>query len=295
MPTTSTRRRAIRSTPRMKIEGFLFNGQNAERSYNEPGKFEYVNTGGYYHSLPGDPLRELLLTPLRKCAARHGFPERERSPGSGAIAIRNQLRLRRSRCCCRSDPALQADLPSGGHQHGIYRVLPAEPVVGVNGNGMHTNVSISKKAKNLFWDPKARKNSASSVGSLWIAFSATATISALLINSSVNRVPPARSALRGAQSAQCFSGQPRRHGAHPHRQREEHAHGGARRCSRLQPLQVMYSIFKTGLDGEIAKIKNLRSAQRYLPDNIYTALENFEKAEWTTTLSAPTSRLATLN
>jgi len=47
---------------------------------------------------------------------------------------------------------------------------------------------------------------------------------------------------------------------------------------------VMYSIFKTGLDGEIAKIKNLRSAQRYLPDNIYTALENFEKAEWTTAL-----------
>jgi len=50
------------------------------------------------------------------------------------------------------------------------------------------------------------------------------------------------------------------------------------------PYMVMYSIFKTGLDGDIAKIKNLRSAQRYLPDNIYTALENFEKAEWTTAL-----------
>src|SRR5207247_7082790 len=47
---------------------------------------------------------------------------------------------------------------------------------------------------------------------------------------------------------------------------------------------VMYAIFKSGLDGEIAQIKNLRSAQRYLPDNIYTAIENFEKAEWTTAL-----------
>src|SRR5579862_302362 len=34
-----------------EIEGFLFKGENAERHYHETGKFEYVNTGGYYHSL----------------------------------------------------------------------------------------------------------------------------------------------------------------------------------------------------------------------------------------------------
>ena len=36
--------------------------------------------------------------------------------------------------------------------------------------------------------------------------------------------------------------------------------------------------------GETSKIKNLRQAERYLPDNIYTALENFRGAEWTTKL-----------
>src|ERR1700678_2180016 len=40
-----------------EIEGFLFNGPDAERTYHETGKFEYVNTGGYYHYLPADPLR----------------------------------------------------------------------------------------------------------------------------------------------------------------------------------------------------------------------------------------------
>src|SRR5258707_11198435 len=30
-----------------EIEGFLFKGPDAERNYNETGKFEYVNTGGY--------------------------------------------------------------------------------------------------------------------------------------------------------------------------------------------------------------------------------------------------------
>src|SRR6516225_9267247 len=33
-----------------EIEGFIFQGTDAERRYHETGKFEYVNTGGYYHS-----------------------------------------------------------------------------------------------------------------------------------------------------------------------------------------------------------------------------------------------------
>lgn len=46
------------------------------------------------------------------------------------------------------------------------------------------------------------------------------------------------------------------------------------------PYMVLHSIFKTGLQGQTAKIKNLRQAERYLPDNIYTALENFRGAAW---------------
>src|SRR6202453_3410744 len=46
-----------------EIEGFLFNGPDAERTYHETGKFEYVNTGGYYHSLPGEPRRNLIDWP----------------------------------------------------------------------------------------------------------------------------------------------------------------------------------------------------------------------------------------
>src|SRR6202045_1951123 len=45
-----------------EIEGFLFQGSDAERRYHETNKFEYVNTGGYYHSLPGDPLRTFIDT-----------------------------------------------------------------------------------------------------------------------------------------------------------------------------------------------------------------------------------------
>ena len=41
------------------------------------------------------------------------------------------------------------------------------------------------------------------------------------------------------------------------------------------PYLVMLSIFKTGIDGGIAEVDNLRAADRYLPDNIYDALDQF--------------------
>src|SRR5688572_17441726 len=40
-----------------EIEGFLFRGRDAERRYHETGRFEFISSGGYYHSLPGDALR----------------------------------------------------------------------------------------------------------------------------------------------------------------------------------------------------------------------------------------------
>src|ERR1017187_5406322 len=43
-----------------EIEGFLFAGLDAEKIYHTTGKFEFVNTGGYYHSLPLDPLRKFI-------------------------------------------------------------------------------------------------------------------------------------------------------------------------------------------------------------------------------------------
>src|SRR5262249_27686981 len=50
------------------------------------------------------------------------------------------------------------------------------------------------------------------------------------------------------------------------------------------PYMVMLSVSKTALEGDTAKVKNLRQAERYLPDNIYVALANFRNADWATKL-----------
>ena len=43
-----------------EIEGFLFNHSDAERAYYHTGEFELISTGGYFHSLPQDPLRQFI-------------------------------------------------------------------------------------------------------------------------------------------------------------------------------------------------------------------------------------------
>src|SRR5258708_39646930 len=62
-----------------EIEGFLFEGIEAERNYHDTGRFEYVSKGGYYHSLSGYPLRELID---KTCEGRGGwgFAEKQVQP-----------------------------------------------------------------------------------------------------------------------------------------------------------------------------------------------------------------------
>jgi glutamine synthetase len=266
-----------------EIEGFLFKGENAERHYHETGKFEYVNTGGYYHSLPGDPLRTFIDT-TAEVQRSMGFQNEKDHPevapsqfeinyGYGEVVqAADQIQL--YKLICRQ---VATNL-------GFTACFLPKPVVGVNGNGMHTNVSISKEGKNLFWDPKGEEK-LSKMG--WEFVDRILTHGndiCMLLNSSVNafrRLDPHFEAPNQLKASPTDRGAMVRIPIGNERSMRTEVRAVAPDAN---PYMVMYSIFKTGLDGETAKIKNLRSAERYLPDNIYTALENFEKADWTTKL-----------
>src|SRR4249920_1838757 len=139
-----------------EIEGFLFKGPNAERHYHETHCFEYVNTGGYYHSLPGDPLRSFIDTTAEVQRAM-GFQNEKDHPevapsqfeinyGYGeVVAAADQIQLYK---------LLTRQI---ANNMGFTACFLPKPVVGVNGSGMHTNVSVSKDKTNLFWDEKGQE------------------------------------------------------------------------------------------------------------------------------------------
>ena len=159
-----------------------------------------------------------------------------------------------------------------------------KPVVGVNGSGMHTNVSITKGGKNLFWDPKGEEKISKMAWQFTDRILTHGNDICLLLNASVNayrRLDPHYEAPNQLNASAVNRGAMVRIPI------------GNEKSSRVEvravapdanPYMVLYSIFKSGLQGDISKIKNLRQAERYLPDNIYTALENFRAAEWTTAL-----------
>src|ERR1700756_4956857 len=266
-----------------EIEGFLFKGSDAERHYHETGKFEYVNTGGYYHSLPGDLLRTFIDTTAEVQRAM-GFQNEKDHPevapsqfeinyGYGEVVqAADQIQL--YKLICRQVAT----------NMGLTASFLPKPVVGVNGNGMHTNVSISKGGKNLFWDAKGEEK-LSKLG--WAFVDRILTHGndiCLLLNPSVNayrRLDPHFEAPNQIKASPVDRGSMIRI---PIGNEKSLRVKGRPVAPEANPYLVMYAIFKSGLTGETAKIRNLRQAERYLPDNIYTALDDFKKAEWTTTL-----------
>ncbi|MBN9688373.1 MULTISPECIES: glutamine synthetase family protein [unclassified Corallococcus] len=264
-----------------EIEGFLFKNRDAERHYHEEGKFEFISIGGYYHALPGDGLRT-FIDKAAEAQRAMGFENEKDHPEvapsqfemnfsySEALVAADQIQL--YKLLCRQVAA----------QQGLTASFLPKPVTGVNGNGMHINMSLSKGGKNLFYD-KAGQDGLSSMGWEFIDRILTnANDICLVLNSSVNsyrRLDPhyeapnqikASANNRGAMVRIPF---------------------GNERSARVEcrsvapdanPYMVLFTLLKTGLEGpqpqEDAETK--RSRTRFLPDNIYDAVRFFKGSQF---------------
>ncbi len=266
-----------------EIEGFLFTGIEAESRFHETGKFEFVNTGGYYHSLPLDPLRKFIDTSAEVQRAM-GFQNEKDHPEVAP----SQFEINYS----------YGEVVAAADQIQLYKLLARQvantlgytasflpkPVVGVNGSGMHTNVSISKDNVNLIWD-QAGVEKTSAFGWEFVDRILTHALDlCLILNSSVNayrRLDPHFEAPNQIKASATDRGSMIRIPI------------GNAKSARIEirsvgpdanPYLALYSIFKTGLEGSTSSIAGLRQAERYLPDNIQTAIEDFLSAKWISTI-----------
>jgi glutamine synthetase len=266
-----------------EIEGFLFDGPDAERRYHENAKFEYVNKGGYYHSLPGDPLR-LFIDAAAEVQRAMGFQNEKDHPevapsqfeinyGYGeVVAAADQIQL--YKLICRQVAT----------KMGFTASFLPKPVVGVNGSGMHTNVSISKNGKNLFWNPEGEEKISKLAWQFVDRILTHGNDICLLLNPSVNayrRLDPHFEAPNQLKASAVDRGSMIRIPIGNEKSARVEVRSVAPDAN---PYMVLLSVFKTGIEGDTARVKNLRSAQRFLPDNIYDALANFRAAEWATKL-----------
>jgi glutamine synthetase len=266
-----------------EIEGFLFEGIDAEQRFYHTGRFDYVNTGGYYHSLPGDPLRKFIDTAAEVQRAM-GFENEKDHPEVApsqfeinysygeVVNAADQIQL--YKLICRQV----------ARKLGMTASFLPKPVVGVNGSGMHTNVSINQNGKNLMWDAQGEEKLSPFAWSFIDRILTHGNDLCLLLNASVNayrRLDPHFEAPNQIKASPTDRGSMIRVPIG----NEKSARVEVRSVSPdANPYLVLFSIFKTGIQGDTAKIANLRQAKRYLPDNVYSAIDLFNKAPWTTTL-----------
>src|SRR3954471_6114821 len=266
-----------------EIEGFLFKGSDAERHYHETLKFEYVNTGGYYHSLPGDPLRTFIDTTAEVQRAM-GFQNEKDHPEVAPSQFEINYNYAEVGAAADHIQLYKLICRQVARNMGLTASFLPKPVVGVNGSGMHTNVSVSKGKKNQFWDPAGEEKISKFAWKFVDRIVSHGNDICLVLNPSVNsyrRLDPHFEAPNQLYASAVDRGAMVRIPI------------GNERSSRIEvravapdanPYMGLYSVFKTGLDGDIAKIENLRKAKRVLPDHIYDAIDNFRKGDWTTKL-----------
>ncbi|MHB8390417.1 MAG: glutamine synthetase family protein [Acidobacteriaceae bacterium] len=266
-----------------EIEGFLFAGIDAESRFHETGKFEFVNTGGYYHSLPLDPLRKFIDTSAEVQRAM-GFQNEKDHPevapsqfeinyGYGeVVAAADQIQLYKllTRQVAASLGYTASFLP--------------KPVVGVNGSGMHTNVSISQNKVNLIWD-EAGVEKTSAFGWEFVDRILTHALDlCLIMNSSVNayrRLDPHFEAPNQIKASATDRGSMIRIPIGNSKSARVEIRSVAPDAN---PYLTLYALFRTGIEGTTLSMEGLRQAERYLPDNIHTAIEDFRNAEWISTI-----------
>src|SRR5215207_346495 len=263
-----------------EIEGFLFNGRDAERLYHETGKFDFVNEGGYYHSLPGDPLRSFIDT-VAEVQRAMGFANEKDHPEVAPSQF--EINYSYTEASIAADQIILYKLIARqvANMLGMTASFLPKPVTGVNGSGMHTNLSISKDGKNIFYGTGAE--GLSDAGWQFIdRILTSANDICLTLNASVNayrRLDPHFEAPNQIKASPVDRGSMVRIPI------------GNEKSARVEvrsvgpdanPYLVMYTLLKTGLEGPLTE--GVRTQENYLPDNIYTALDNFRNSEYNAAL-----------
>src|SRR4029078_13312168 len=135
--------------------------------------------------------------------------------------------------------------------------LPAsflpKPVVGVNGTGMHTNVSVSQNGKNLFWDPNGLEKMSPFSWQFVDRILTHGNDLCLLMNASVNayrRLDPHFEAPNQIKASATDRGSMIRIPIGNEKSMRVEVRSVGPDSS---PYMVLYSIFRSGLEGDTSK------------------------------------------
>lgn len=263
-----------------EIEGFLVDGPNTEQHYKMEKGFKLISSGGYFHSLPLDPLR-LFIDKTAEAQRAMGFKNEKDHPEvapsqfelnfayDNALRICDQIQLYKLICRQIAD-SLEMTVT----------FLP-KPIANISGSGMHLNLSFNQKGKNIFYQKNGEENLSKTAWSAVYKILNHAPELSLMLNSSVNayrRLDPSFEAPNQIKVSAVDRGAMVRIPI------------GNEKTTRLEirsvgpdanPYLAIYGLLKTISYGkELKKSKQKRDRLRYLPGNINDAIRIFKASRF---------------
>lgn len=259
-----------------EVEGFLFKGLNAEQKYAETGQFEVVTHGGYYHSLPADPLR-LFIDSVAEIQRALGFQNEKDHPEVAPSQF--EINYSYSNALIAADQVQLYKLVARqvAYLNNYTASFLPKPIAGVNGSGMHTNISISKNGENLFYDANGKDKLSDTGWNFIDGILSNALDICLVLNSSVNsyrRLDPAYEAPNEIKASAIDRGSMVRIPLGNARSARVEVRSVAPDAN---PYLVMNTLIKTGLSGQVKATLNPEDT---LPDNIYDAIQDFSSSNF---------------
>lgn len=272
-----------------EIEGFIFKGIHAEQTYDEKIGFEIATQSGYFNCLPQDILR-LFIDKFAEAQRAMAFENEKDHPEVAPAQFELNYKY--------------TDVLEAADQVQIYKLLARQiarkmgftacflpkPLQGINGSGMHTNISFFKDGENIFYGDDGKFNVSKTAYKFLTGILYYAKSLCLLMSPSVNayrRLDPAYEAPNEIKVSLVDRGSMIRIPA------------GNKGSARVEvrtvapdasPYICYYGLIKAGLagmaasDAEFAKFeKKVYSGKiNFLPGEIYTAIEFFEKSKFMT-------------
>lgn len=264
-----------------EIEGILVENLDAEINYDEKGGFKLASSGGYYHSLPMDKLR-IFIDATAEAHRAMGFENEKDHPEVAPSQF--ELNYKHAMVDIAADQIQLYKLVARqvAEKQGMTATFLPKPMVGINGSGMHTNISIEKGGKNVFY----KKNGDTHLSDLGYDFIdrilGKASDISLVLNPSVNayrRLDPHFEAPNQIKSSVVD------------RTAMIRIPLANEKSSRIEvrsvapdanPYMLYYTLLRVGLEAPKQKVnKSVKTRTKTLPDDINDAIKAFKRSSFT--------------
>lgn len=263
-----------------ETEGFLVKGIGAEQSFDEDIGFKLISTGGYYHSLPLDQLRRFIDASAEAQRAM-GFKNEKDHPEVAPSQFELNFGYTEVVRACDQVQLYKLVLRQVAANMGLTATFLPKPIAGINGSGMHTNFSLAKNGKNIFYQKGGQDGLSEFAWDFILKILNHAPEISLVFGSSVNayrRLDPHFEAPNQIKVSPIDRGAMIRIPV------------GNEKTARIEiravapdanPYLTLYTIIKTGLEGKkLSQSKDTRQRLRFLPGTIHDAIRLFKTSDF---------------